>query len=129
MEMEEEQVSAMETKQHENGIIEIISDEILIRQPGDFSEIFPEMFVQYECSAVILKKENIAPEFFDLSTGFAGELLQKFSNWKKRLGVIGDFTAVKSKALRDFIYESNTTKQIIFAKTVDDGLKIFAPAL
>jgi hypothetical protein len=35
----------METKQHENGIIEIISDEILIRQPGDFSEIFPEMFV------------------------------------------------------------------------------------
>ncbi|MDR2601811.1 MAG: DUF4180 domain-containing protein, partial [Spirochaetaceae bacterium] len=75
-------------------------------------------------TAAIIKKENLNNSFYDLKTGFAGELLQKVSNYSKRLAIIGDFSQIKSKALKDFIYESNKWKQIIFIKTVEDALKI-----
>jgi hypothetical protein len=67
----------------------------------------------------------LPPSFYDLKTGFAGELLQKISNYSKRLAITGDFSQIKSGALRDFIYESNNWKQVIFVNTVEDALKIF----
>jgi hypothetical protein len=41
------------------------------------------------------------------------------------MAIIGDFENIKSKTLKDFIYESNKTKQIIFVKTIEEALKIF----
>jgi hypothetical protein len=110
----------MEIKDHGNGIIEFISDGIIVNQIGDWTELF-------SCAgqrAAIIKKENLPPGFYDLKTGFAGELLQKISNYSKRLAITGDFSQIKSKALRDFIYESNNWKQVIFVNTVEDALKI-----
>ena len=64
-------------------------------------------------------------DFFDLSTKIAGDILQKVSNYNKRLAIIGDYSNVKSKALKDFIYESNKTKQVIFVDEVEEALRIF----
>jgi hypothetical protein len=72
-----------------------------------------------------IKKENIIDTFFDISTGIAGELLQKFSTYHKKLAIIGDYTNIPGKALKDFIYESNLTKQIIFVKTAEEAIKTF----
>jgi hypothetical protein len=112
----------METKDHGNGIIEFISDSIIVNEAKDWTELFSDFFVQ---KAAILKKENLNNSFYDLKTGFAGDLLQKISNYSKRLAIIGDFSQMRSKALKDFIYESNKTEQVIFVKTVEDALRIF----
>ena len=111
----------METKLYENGIVEIIDDNIIIKEIDDVFSIFS----MNNCSTIILKKENIVEDFYNLSTGIAGEILQKFSTYRKRMAIIGDFETIKSKFLRDFIYESNKTKQIIFVKTLEEALKIF----
>ena len=111
----------MQTKIHENDIVEIIDDAIIIKGIDDVLEL---LFV-HNCTSIILKKENMADEFFDLSTGIAGEILQKFSNYRKRLAIIGDYENIKSNALKDFIYESNKTKQIVFVKTKEEAIKIF----
>ncbi|GHV07859.1 hypothetical protein FACS189485_18700 [Spirochaetia bacterium] len=111
----------METKLYEDGIVEIIDDSIIIKGIDDVFSIFSIN----NCSTIILKKENIVKDFYKLSTGFAGELLQKFSTYRKRLAIIGDFENIKSKPLKDFIYESNRTRQIIFVKTLEEALKIF----
>jgi hypothetical protein len=111
----------MEIKFYGNNIIEIIDDNILIKRTDD---IF-SLILSNNCSTIIIKKENIGDGFYNLSTGIAGEILQKFSNYQKRLGIIGDFENIKSKSLKDFIYESNKTGQIIFVKTVEEALKIF----
>ncbi|GHV10103.1 hypothetical protein FACS189485_23090 [Spirochaetia bacterium] len=111
----------METKLYEDGIVEIIDDSIIIKGIDDVFSIFSIT----NCSTIVLKKENIVEDFYKLSTGFAGELLQKFSNYRKRLAIIGDFENIKSKSLKDFIYESNRTRQIIFVKTLEEALKIF----
>ena len=111
----------MKIKFHGNNIVEIIDANIIIKETDDiFSLIFSN-----NCSTIILKKENIDESFYNLSTGIAGEILQKFSNYHKRMGIIGDFENIKSKSLKDFIYESNKTGQIIFVETLEEALKIF----
>jgi hypothetical protein len=111
----------METKFHGNSIVEIVDDNIIIKETDDVFKLF---FID-NCSTIILKKENILNDFYDLSTGIAGEILQKFSNYRRRIAIIGDFENIKSKSLKDFIYESNRTNQIIFVKTIEEALKIF----
>ena len=111
----------MEIKNYQNGIFEIIDNNVILKEPNDFFDIF----FGNNCSTIILKKENIISGFFDLSTGIAGEILQKISNYRKRMAVIGDFENIKSKLFKDFIYESNKTGEIIFVKTVEEAIKIF----
>jgi len=41
--------------------------------------------------AIILHEKTITPVFFDLKTGIANEILQKFSNCRMRLAIVGDF--------------------------------------
>jgi hypothetical protein len=114
----------METKFYGDDIVEISGDTIFFENPDDIDDIFG-IFFTTKCSAVLLKKENITGDFFNLSTGIAGEILQKFSNFKKRMAIIGNFDDVESKSLKDFIYESNKTGQILFVKTIEEALKIF----
>ena len=52
----------------------------------------------------------------------AGEILQKFSNYRMRLVIVGDFSALESKSLRDFIYESNKGKLVGFVSTAEEAL-------
>jgi hypothetical protein len=111
----------MKTKLHENGIMEIIDRNVVIKTVDDVLGLF----CMNDCSAIIVKKENIIDDFFDLSTGIAGEILQKFSTYNMRMAVVGDFENVKSKSLNDFIYESNTIKRIIFVRTTEEALRIF----
>jgi len=76
-------------------------------------------------SKIIIYKEDLSEDFFRLSTGIAGEILQKFSNYRKKLAIIGDFSNIESKSLRDFIRESNRTGQILFVRDLDEALKHF----
>lgn len=81
------------------------------------------MSVQYEtgCSRIALNKEAIADDFFILSSGVAGEILQKFINYHIKFAVYGDFSKYTSKPLRDFIYESNQGTDIFFVPTEEDA--------
>lgn len=83
------------------------------------------MTVQYQtgCGKIILNKASICEEFFILSSGIAGEILQKFVTYRTRLAIVGDFSGYTSKPLRDFIYESNKGKHIAFAGTVGEAVE------
>ena len=77
------------------------------------------MTVKYETGAanIALDKRLVCEDFFILSTGVAGEILQKFVNYHIRLAIYGDFSRYTSKPLRDFIYESNQGKDVFFLDT------------
>jgi hypothetical protein len=115
----------MEIKRYGNDIIEISADDVILKERGDVLDLLSVN----NCSSLLLKKENIADEFFDLSTGLAGEILQAFSNYRKRLAIIGDYNNIKNKSLKDFIYESNKTKQILFVKTKEEAIKTFMSSI
>lgn len=65
---------------------------------------------------IIVKEKHFHERFFDLKTGFAGEVLQKFSNYGMKLQIVGDFKKYKSKSIQDFIYESNKVGHISFVE-------------
>lgn len=75
------------------------------------------------CEKIIVNKENIINEFFELRTGIAGEILQKYINYNIKIAIVGEFDYLKSKSLKDFIYECNNGKQIFFMSTVQDAIE------
>lgn len=83
------------------------------------------MTVQYETgiNRLVLSKESIAEDFFKLSTGLAGEILQKFINYQIKIAIVGDFSVYTSKPLQDFIRESNRGKDVYFVSTEEDAVK------
>ncbi len=101
--------------------IEVIGKTAVVREKGvliDSGSSAVELLatVRYEtgCSAVILSKKQLDEAFFRLSTGLAGEVLQKFVNYQMRLGIVGDLSGYTSKPLQDFVRESNEGRQICF---------------
>ena len=69
-----------------------------------------------EAELVIVPVERLANGFLDLSTRIAGEVIQKFTNYRMRLAFVGDIAArvEASRSLRDFVYESNKGSQVWF---------------
>lgn len=102
-------------------IAEIISDEIIIRSPQDSLDLLGNLYYQ-DFDKIILHQSSLTPDFFDLKTGLAGEILQKFSTYRIRLAIVGDFSVYTSKSLNDFIYESNKGRQIAFVGSVEEAL-------
>ena len=74
------------------------------------------------CTKVIIRSDSFASGFFDLRTGMAGDILQKFSNYRMRLAIVGDFSHLKSRSWRDFIRESNRGKMVCFVPTVEEAI-------
>ena len=69
------------------------------------------------------------PSFFDLSTGRAGEFVQKFVNYGVRLVVLGDISSyvAASNALRDFVRESNRGAHLWFLASSEELAERLAP--
>jgi len=63
---------------------------------------------------IVTSAEHFSERFFDLKTGLAGEVLQKFSNYKMKLTIQGEWAEVTSRALRDFIRECNRGDSVAF---------------
>ncbi|TLG72547.1 DUF4180 domain-containing protein [Culicoidibacter larvae] len=82
------------------------------------------MSIRYEdnCDCIVVNKEAFAEQFFVLSSGIAGEILQKIVNYHFQLAIVGDFSEITSKPLQDFIYESNQGKTIFFVADTDEAL-------
>jgi len=105
-------------------IAEIVSDNIEIKNTQDALDLMVNCGYQ-GASKIIMHERNIIPEFFDLKTGIAGEILQKFSNYNLKLAIVGDFSKYSSKSLRDFFYESNKIGRINFLSSVNEAKEKF----
>lgn len=105
------------------GIAVISSDRKIIVDVQSALELV--MSVRYETGAekIVLDKEAICEEFFILSTGMAGEILQKFMNYHVKAAVYGDYSHYTSKPLKDFIFESNHGRDFFFVATKEDAIQ------
>ncbi|WP_424185315.1 DUF4180 domain-containing protein [Actinokineospora sp. G85] len=68
-----------------------------------------------EAEWVVIPATRLGPDFFTLKTRVAGEITQKFANYRLKLAVVGDTSAHDSDSLRAFIAESNRGAQLWFA--------------
>ena len=83
------------------------------------------MTAKYEAGTknIVVNKELITEDFFILSRGLAGEVLQKYINYGGRIAIYGDYSRYTSKPLHDFIYESNKGRDVFFAATEDEAIE------
>ena len=95
----------------------IHSDEPIIVNAQTALDLLATVNYDDDSNRIIINKEAIAEDFFKLSTGLAGEILQKVVNYRKKLAIVGDFSQYKSKPLHDFIYECNNGRDIFFVNT------------
>ena len=107
-------------------IAELTDDKFIITQTQDILDLIGDM-VSYDCNRIIIHDRNLHTDFFYLKTGLAGDILQKFSNYKVKLAIIGDFSKYESKSLRDFIRECNKGTMIFFLDTLDTALIRLTP--
>lgn len=98
-----------------------VEPEHTIAKVADLLDLMMTVAYQYEASNLILSKQTLEDDFFKLRTGIAGEMLQKFSNYKMKVAIVGDFSGYTSKSLRDFIYECNQGNHLFFNTTVEDA--------
>lgn len=102
---------------NENGVSKvavITGTGLLISSTQDALDLMATLRYQYGCSKMVLGKEAITENFFDLKTRIAGEILQKFTNYGMKVAIVGDFGVYTSKSLKDFIFESNNGRQVFF---------------
>ena len=112
-------------KIEKNGILCAVvrSDEIVITDSQSALDLL--MTVKYDAGTknIVIDKKLIKEDFFILSSGLAGEILQKYINYGGRLAIYGDYSHYTSKPLRDFIYESNKGHDVFFVATEDEAIE------
>ena len=102
-----------------------ITDDTVITTVQDALDIMAT--AQYEgASYVLLHHKHLTPDFFDLKTGLAGDILQKYVNYRMNLIIMGDFNAFTSSSLQAFIRESNRGNHVAFVTNKDAALKKIA---
>jgi hypothetical protein len=83
-----------------------------------------------QAELVLLPVDRLSPSFFQLRTGLAGAIAQKFVTYGMRLAIIGAISpeALESPALQAFINESNRGDRIWFLEHIGDlGKRLQAP--
>jgi hypothetical protein len=106
-----------------NSIVYVPSEAILIQDTQSALDFMMTVAYDTGCNKIIIDKSAVCEEFFRLSSGIAGEILQKYINYKNKLAIVGDYTKYTSKPLRDFIYECNNGKDFFFVSSLEQAIE------
>jgi hypothetical protein len=103
-------------------IAEVQSTGIVIAEVQDALDLMADCYYD-GTNKIIIRRKNLHPDFFDLKTGFAGEILQKFSTYELQLAIVGDYSDITSNSMKDFMWESNKLGQILFVDSIEKALE------
>ena len=100
------------------------SNEIVITDAQSALDVLMSAKYDIGTKNIVVDKKLITEDFFILSKGLAGEILQKYVNYGGRIAIYGDYSHYTSKPLKDFIYESNKGKDVFFVTTRDEAVEM-----
>ncbi len=109
-----------------NDIVLVNSNEIIIKDIQSAIDFIMTIKYETNCNKIALNKSAVIEDFFILSKGLAGEILQKFINYQTKFAIYGDYSKYTSKPLKDFIYESNNGKDIFFVENKDEAIEMLS---
>ena len=114
------------TKIEKNGIACAVvnSNQIVITDAQSALDVLMSAKYDIGTKNIVVDKKLITEDFFILSKGLAGEILQKYVNSGGRMAIYGDYPHYTSKPLKDFIYESNKGKDVFFVATQDEAVEM-----
>jgi hypothetical protein len=92
----------------------------MLKSVQDVTDLIGDALSQ-GAKVIVVPVECLAPAFFQLRSGLAGEFVQKIVNYRLKLAVIGDISAhaAASAAWRDFVREANRGRSIFVLPDLD----------
>lgn len=92
----------------------------ILDSEGEAVAFMSEAWAQ-DASVLAIPVSRISERFFQLRTGLAGAIVQKFVNYRLQLVVLGDISrwTTSSRSLRDYVYECNNGRAVWFV--ADEG--------
>jgi len=96
-------------------VLECIADGTKLQTYNDAVDLIGKTF-ENRATLIVIPVECLNDEFFQLRTRIAGELIQKFVQYGRRLAIVGDISRhlAESSALRALVNESNRGKDVWF---------------
>jgi|APSaa5957512493_1039668.scaffolds.fasta_scaffold62917_2 hypothetical protein len=70
---------------------------------------------------LLIGEEDLGSSFFDLSTGIAGELFQKFTNYNQKLAIVVSDLSVYGPRIQELALEHSNHSSIRFVNTDEAG--------
>ncbi|WP_372008639.1 DUF4180 domain-containing protein [Paenibacillus chitinolyticus] len=111
----------VDQRQHSKVAV-ISSEDVVISSVNDALDLMADIRYNHECDKVLLRKEQLTEDFFELKTKLAGDILQKYINYQLKIAIVGEFSGYNSKSLNDFIYECNHGNNVFFKGTEAEAL-------
>jgi hypothetical protein len=78
--------------------------------------------IEYGARALLYEGGALPAAFFDLSSGLAGELVQKLTNYGVRMAAVVPDLSVHSPRFREFAREANNGQQFRFFATRQEAI-------
>ena len=102
-------------------VLECVPDGTKVRTYQDAVDLIGKTF-EDRATLVVIPVECLDDEFFQLKTRIAGELIQKFVQYRRHLVIVGDISRhlAESSALRGFVAESNRGKEVWFLASIEE---------
>ncbi|MCO7124615.1 DUF4180 domain-containing protein [Sporolactobacillus shoreicorticis] len=101
----------------------VTSEAPLITDARSALDFIASVGYRHKVTKIAINKSVVSEDFFRLSSGFAGEVMQKFVNYGYRLAIIGDFSKYTSKSLRDYMYECNKGQHLYFVADENEAVR------
>lgn len=86
-----------------------------------FSDIRGALGACIGTDGLILTEKELALEFFDLRSGLAGELFQKFINYKIRVAIVLPDLEAYGERFSELAYEHRSHSMIRFVRSADEA--------
>jgi len=98
-----------------------------LQTSGDINMFLSEAWAA-NATMIAIPVARLGDDFFQLRSGLAGEVAQKFVNYQIRVAIVGDIShwLAASKALTDFVFESNRGQALWFADNINEVQKRLA---
>ena len=72
---------------------------------------------------LLLPRGSLAEDFFDLSTGLAGEIALKLSTYRVRTAILVNLLGVRSQRFKEWAWECNRGHEIHFCADEEDAVQ------
>ncbi|GAA5512122.1 hypothetical protein Dcar01_00836 [Deinococcus carri] len=91
---------------------------VALRTPADVGELIG---AAYDLDGLILTEADLAPEFFRLRSGLAGEAFQKFTNYRIRVALVLPDFAAHGERFAELAHEHAAHSLIRFLQTEEEA--------
>ncbi len=86
-----------------------------------FSDISDAIGACIGAEGLVLTETDLAKEFFDLRSGLAGEVFQKFINYKVRVAIVLPDAEAYGERFSELAYEHRSHSMIRFVRSNDEA--------